>query len=661
MKCQTCICFCWCLFLSFTNQLTAANWELFPEDQVSYFEKNNPDNYGLSPYYVDTIVTQGNDRIHYFMRQYMEENHLGSACYDGGLYLLDDIHVNRAGAHFDDVLIERGDRVGMTRIVQGKGDTLWWRPHAKLGEYWDSKVMDHHIDDFFIRMTCTFVGVDSVVNVLDSVKHFSLTFYQNNEQVGVYDGNQSLKLSKQYGVYSFLPVTELNSTNFGKVSFPIIRLAAYQDNAGNMQGKELLNFLDFVNYQVGERYYWFNEFEEYFLGEKVYTWRSDSITNISLVDDILTISKQETFEEIRYSPYDGIDTISGVTNNSYTFNTKYYQTWLDFSLYGIGMIGETPSEWAEIWYTSIQQKTNETTGENYMNLYGSLLGPTDLVNCQDYPAFWNGEDLVFSTQKGMIRKGFYGEAGTSITRRLIDCVTVDDNRTTFLAKVYLQGAYNFNQAQMNSSFGNYQQIDYNLFYVRNLLGGSPPFTESPWNYTGNENVSDYQIPPLAVDWIMVELRDNEGNHINSKIGFLTSKGEIINPRGPYPLYFNNLTEGESYYILIRHRNHLDVISKTPVTVENGVLQHDFTTSESVQGNNQLIELEEGSGLYGMRAGDFDGNGVITVSDFNLFYSQISTINEYVAGDANLDAAVTVADFNLYQQNTAIIGVSAVRY
>ncbi len=122
--------------------------------------------------------------------------------------------------------------------------------------------------------------------------------------------------------------------------------------------------------------------------------------------------------------------------------------------------------------------------------------------------------------------------------------------------------------------------------------------------------------------------------------------------------FSELEE-ENYYLVLRHRNHLAVISKDAVNLQNTSI-FDFSIPSNVSGGeSQLAEL--GDGRYGLFAGDFDSNGVVTVDDFNLFNSQMATLNQYLDGDVDFDRAVTVSDYNLYRENVDRIGVEEVRY
>ncbi|MCB9210729.1 MAG: FG-GAP repeat protein [Ignavibacteriales bacterium] len=72
------------------------------------------------------------------------------------------------------------------------------------------------------------------------------------------------------------------------------------------------------------------------------------------------------------------------------------------------------------------------------------------------------------------------------------------------------------------------------------------------------------IPARAVDWILVELRDknDSGRVLASRAGFLLDNKKIVEWDGASPLYFN-LPE-DDYYIAVKHRNHLPVMSASPV-------------------------------------------------------------------------------------------------
>ena len=99
--------------------------------------------------------------------------------------------------------------------------------------------------------------------------------------------------------------------------------------------------------------------------------------------------------------------------------------------------------------------------------------------------------------------------------------------------------------------------------INSFLPLTQPFNTSPWNYTGTESVST--IPNNAVDWILVELRTNLNvqGQIN-RAAFLLNNGKIVDTNGLNPLSF--IAIPNDYYIVIKHRNHIPIISSTKINL-----------------------------------------------------------------------------------------------
>lgn len=191
-----------------------------------------------------------------------------------------------------------------------------------------------------------------------------------------------------------------------------------------------------------------------------------------------------------------------------------------------------------------------------------------------------------------------------------------------------------------------------------------PYFEMPWLYNGGESVANVNaIPASVVDWVLVEIRSpsNPELIIAQKAAFLLIDGSIIDADGlTNGVRFMNLSNGNQYRIVVRHRNHLDVISATTTVLPNEGSPFDFTLSATqAGGTGQLHDL--GDGYWGMHAGDIDGNGVMSVLDFNIYSVDASLINGYYYSDLNVDKNVTIADLNLYQPNASLIGSSEIRY
>lgn len=198
-------------------------------------------------------------------------------------------------------------------------------------------------------------------------------------------------------------------------------------------------------------------------------------------------------------------------------------------------------------------------------------------------------------------------------------------------KVFLQGAYQNGSMQTNLK-------------ENELLPVSQPYNISPWNYNGSEVLGSGSS--AIVDWVLVELRNsnNPAIVVARRAALLKDDGNILDTDGSTGVTFKNLAYG-SYYISVRHRNHLSVMSAVPKEFAPNNL-YDFTKSQtSAFGQNSMAEIA--TGVYGMYAGDGDGNGNINEIDRNDIWSIQNGNMGYLNGDFNLDSGVTVKDTNDY--------------
>ncbi len=216
------------------------------------------------------------------------------------------------------------------------------------------------------------------------------------------------------------------------------------------------------------------------------------------------------------------------------------------------------------------------------------------------------------------------------------------------AKLLLEGAYDNSTNLMTSDLAS-----------NNILPNIQPFNTAPWNYTGTETASTF--PTDVVDWVLVEIRSATNNTqiVEQAAGFVTANGSLVDLDGNAWIPFYNLTQNEDYYVAIRQRNHIDVISANASSLPNAT-PLDFTDATNVLGGTtQLVEVAINT--YALAAGDADGNGVISVADFNDYINESSQLNAYLPSDFDLNDSVTVGDFNVYMANASRIGVSLIRY
>ncbi len=206
----------------------------------------------------------------------------------------------------------------------------------------------------------------------------------------------------------------------------------------------------------------------------------------------------------------------------------------------------------------------------------------------------------------------------------------------------LEGAYN--------STTNLMSINLKTL---NLIPTYQPYAVTPWNFNGDTLITNINaITNDAVDWVLVELRDknNPSTIVSRKAGLIRQNGSIIDPVGS-PITFE--VPSDQYYISIRHRNHLMIRSTNPVSLTAGVTtSYNFTTA----GNSLGAKLLDSSPVvWGMIAGDVDGNGQVQNSDNEDFIDLQIGQTGYQNADINLDGSVGTNDYSIWQQNNGLGG------
>lgn len=209
--------------------------------------------------------------------------------------------------------------------------------------------------------------------------------------------------------------------------------------------------------------------------------------------------------------------------------------------------------------------------------------------------------------------------------------------------VFLEGP--FDEMIMNTSLT--LSMDYTLIPLQQ------PYNAPPWNYDGLESVT--QIPPDVVDWILIELRDTTlatyaqpSTIINRQAAFLQKDGTVINPDGSTSLSFNNSVI-HGLFLVIKHRNHLAIMSADPLVNTAGTFTFDFTTmaENTFGGNNSIKSLP--NNFWGLVAGDGNADGIIDEADKTSWNPQ-SGYAGYLLNDLNLDRQSNNQDKNDFWEN-----------
>ncbi len=169
--------------------------------------------------------------------------------------------------------------------------------------------------------------------------------------------------------------------------------------------------------------------------------------------------------------------------------------------------------------------------------------------------------------------------------------------------------------------------------------------------TTNASVLGVTFPPGAsvVDWILVEFHPALAPwQVTARVPLLVRRGGTVSDaQGTYPFLLS--LPAASYYVVVRHRNHLPVASAAPIAfdVNGATVALNFTTG-AAQAYGSDAQVLAGS-LYCMWAGDVDRNGVLKyVGAGNDRDPQLqaiggvvptNTITGYRVEDVNMDGTV----------------------
>jgi len=221
-----------------------------------------------------------------------------------------------------------------------------------------------------------------------------------------------------------------------------------------------------------------------------------------------------------------------------------------------------------------------------------------------------------------------GETATRTNQSAGGEVTVDRADAIITVQVFLEGCYA--AGEMST-------------YVRD--NGDVPLT-SP--YSEDPRVVP-SIPADITDWVLVELRSTLGGAaIASKSAFLRKDGYVVADDGTTTQITLNAAAG-AYYVVVRHRNHLDIISDETITLNTSTTStYNFTTGTDKYEGAEAADL--GSGVYGMFAGDPNGTEVVNSGDYLVVKTYSGAIG-YYDYDCNLTGVVNSADYLVIKPNS----------
>lgn len=149
-----------------------------------------------------------------------------------------------------------------------------------------------------------------------------------------------------------------------------------------------------------------------------------------------------------------------------------------------------------------------------------------------------------------------------------------------------------------------------------------PYASRTMAYQGNETVSNHVLNMTGndapVDWVLVELRDpnDKSKVLKTLAAIVQSDSNIVDPQTGEPALTITGMPSQPYYISIRHRNHLGVMTQTTRTLSNQATTIKFHSNtidlfgtHPRQENSQL-------NIHMLKAGNTNGDGQIIASGRN---------------------------------------------
>jgi hypothetical protein len=143
-------------------------------------------------------------------------------------------------------------------------------------------------------------------------------------------------------------------------------------------------------------------------------------------------------------------------------------------------------------------------------------------------------------------------------------LTAVNNGVLVASKAMLSGAYDMSTGLMHDSLRAKGQVPTTEPYTGGLL--NRPVIAEPSGETTNALVLGVTGNNAIVDWVYMELRDdvNPATIIATRRALIQRDGDIVDVDGVSPVSFPSLSFGNSYYVTVKHRNHLGIMTAAPV-------------------------------------------------------------------------------------------------
>ena len=268
-------------------------------------------------------------------------------------------------------------------------------------------------------------------------------------------------------------------------------------------------------------------------------------------------------------------------------------------------------------------------------------GCYELVVNDSYPdgmccAYGNGSFALTNSQGAVLASG-----GT-FTSSSVNAFCVESG-VLLNAQVLLEGPYGTGPTMSDA------------LRTGNWIPNTEPYTGLGFTHAGGGGGETVTSGVLAVtgtdaivDWVFVELRSAAPNYtrVATRCALLQRDGDIVDTDGTSALRFT-VAGGVNYHVVVRHRNHLGVMSASSYALSSTAITVNFKSSATATYGTEARKTLGGVQL--MWAGDCNANGQILYTgsgnDRDLVLSRIggtvptNSQNGYHGEDLNLNGNV----------------------
>ncbi|WP_426294500.1 hypothetical protein ACN9ML_06295 [Dyadobacter endophyticus] len=330
-----------------------------------------------------------------------------------------------------------------------------------------------------------------------------------------------------------------------------------------------------------------------------------------------------------------------------------YSSDYESDAWGVEVIGPDLTPYNDTLYTEFEETTvdlSQVSGTYYyyynVQWYDNPIhSGSPVPNVHAVPA---GKYYPFVTKNGCFNTD---STGIFVTVLYTPAVPVK-----LTVKVMLQGAMTDNEPKMRNDLQNSHRLPYYSPYVYEFFDGG--------GYTWYEQINNPNgSAGEVVDWIRMYIFKvgDFTKPLAIRDALLKPDGTIVDTAGVAPWFYPS---ADPVYIVLNHRNHMEVVSQPINNFVSGDLTYDFTTSlsEATPNPGTPDQMIQRNNVWCMWAGDLwngqpEEHSRINSNDYQDVLSTGFFQAGYQEQDVNLDGAFDITDINLAYYSTFIAPIS----